>query len=56
MDTNRFQALRELTREDRKAIYEYAMKRSDEILRGIDEPPKSEGKKEDSALALADER
>jgi len=37
MEKAYFQELVELTKEDRRAIFEYAMKRSEEIIRGIDE-------------------
>ena len=38
MNSDRYKPLHKLTSEDRKEIYEFAMKRSDEILRGLDSP------------------
>jgi hypothetical protein len=52
MGEERFAALRRLSNEDRKRIFEFAMQRSDEILRGIKEPKAGESKVEGSANQL----
>lgn len=46
MRDERFTALRRLSDEDRKRIFEFAMQRSAEILRGIKEPKAAESKAE----------
>jgi len=56
MDTDdRYRELRELTAEDRKAIYELAMKRSEEIIRGLDDPSPPQVAEQEASASRKDE-
>ena len=52
---DRYKVLKEMSQENRDRIFEYAMRRSEEIVRGIEEP-EEERKSQDQREGAANER